>query len=55
MRPLYTSHLIEAKVARYDDAGKSGTAQCVVALLALSPLCAVTGLMLAQILGFVPY
>ena len=54
MRPLYTSHLIEAKVARHDD-GKPGAVQSAVALLALSPICAVTGFMLAQILGFVPY
>jgi hypothetical protein len=55
MRPLFTSHLIDARAVRYEDAEKPGAGPCIVALLALSPLCAVTGLMLAQILGFVPY
>jgi hypothetical protein len=55
MRPTFTNHLIEAKAARYDEAERPGAAACIVGLLALSPICAVTGLMLAQILGFVPY
>ena len=32
-----------------------GVVRALVTLAALSPFCAVSGLMLAQVLGFVPY
>lgn len=53
---LSATHLMEASAKRRTGGYRPfGIAELLVALAALSPICAVSGMMLAQILGLAPY